>query len=419
MRSPRPPRGITLVETLVAMGVTAIVLVAVIAAASSQQRAFHGGQRLRSAQGSARAALLYLEQKVPLAGWGMDPALAFDFQYYGCPASPAVCSRDRTGDADELVFYARNPMYWVPEEGQTGTPKGRAWTFVGISGLSAKVTARAGDVFPKGQIYQVVCPGELKYAYFTVGATKKVTAPADVDLALVDQSDASPFLRQDVAAGYPGCRMFQIDRFRFYVRPVALGGDRYDPYLFLDTGTDLDGDGEVEVAEQLVIAEGIEALQVAYVFANPALGAAGDKAATPVGTGLAEADQSVSATLDVAEKIALTNFPGAAPASGETKYAPSSFFRYRYADARRQTSHQANIRAVRVALVARSPEPDSTQRASFELDSGFALLNQAGAPAWITTYAASTKRGTDGYQRVTADATITLPNMVVRSITAF
>src|SRR6266545_4441278 len=118
MRPSRDHHGFTLIEMLIALVVTSIVLVAVMTAANTQQRAFFGGQKVRAAQNTARAALLYLEQKLPLAGFGMDPALASDLGDLGtwytsgpCPSTP--CKRDSTSTSDELVFYARNPAYWV------------------------------------------------------------------------------------------------------------------------------------------------------------------------------------------------------------------------------------------------------------------------------------------------------------------
>ncbi len=58
---------------------------------------------------------------MPQAGYGMAPSLAFDFNRYTGPCPPLLvsgsgCKRDRVDDSDELVFYARNPSYWVPAD---------------------------------------------------------------------------------------------------------------------------------------------------------------------------------------------------------------------------------------------------------------------------------------------------------------
>ncbi len=81
----RRPRGVTLIELTIAVAVSAIVLAALFGVVQSQQTAFFQGQLQRGAQGAARAALTYVEQRVMLAGYGMDAPLAFDFQYYGMP----------------------------------------------------------------------------------------------------------------------------------------------------------------------------------------------------------------------------------------------------------------------------------------------------------------------------------------------
>jgi type IV pilus assembly protein PilW len=433
MRPPRTSRGFTFIELVVAMAVSAIVLTAAIVAANSQQRAFHGGQRQRTAQGNARSALLYLEQTLPRAGWGMDPSLAFDFQFYTtgpCPAEMTSCSPDKTADADELIFYARNPSYWVPPQiaggGFPTTPyKGRAWNLLDVTDSSVDLDVREGDEFLKGQILQVVCPGELRYTYFTVSSTKQAGADGPLTIPLMAAVAGDPFKRQDLGTHAVGedspskdCRTFQIDRHRFHIRPVALGGGAYDPYLVLDRGVDVNKDTVLDVKDEIIVAEGIEAFQVSYTFPSPALGRAGATAGTSITFGTAKADQ----TVDTAGAIVKTKFTG--PLNGtpkqdtQTIYAPSSFFSYRFSDPIRQTAHQANIRAVQVALVARSPEPDPSARANLVVDSGFTLLNQSGAPSWVTG-APKLAASTDGYQRVRMDTTVSLPNMTVRSIPGF
>jgi type IV pilus assembly protein PilW len=285
-----------------------------------------------------------------------------------------------------------------------------------------QLAARTGDVFPNGQILQVVCPGTLKYAYFTVSTTTTATANVALIVPLAGADTSNPFRRQDVAGGMVNCRVFQIDRYRFHIRPVLQGGGRYVPYLVLDRGIDVTGgaggapDGLVDVNDEVLIAEGIEAFQVAYEFPNPDLGRAGATASTSLTFSTAVGDQTMSEAAGPS-KIAMTAFPGTL-ISGQTDYAPSSFFRYSFSDPMRQTFHQANIRAVEIALVARSPDPAPTAPTNLQVDSTFRLFNQSGAPTWITS-APKLASGTDGYQRVQVDATVDLPNMTVRSIPGF
>lgn len=401
----RKPRGFTLLEITIALAVSAIALVAAIAAANAQQRAFYSGQKGRAAQNAGRGALLLLEQKLPLAGFGMDAPLALDFDWY----ENAV--RDRTGDSDELVFYSRDPAYWVPAD-SAGAPLGRAWNVTELTSDKVSVTSRPGDVFRKGQVLQLVCPGVARYAYFTVATT--VPAPpagGDLDVELEAVVAGNPFRQQDDLKDHAcvtaGARLFLIDRYRFYVRTVEVGG-RTEPYLVLDTGVDRDENFEVEEADELLVAEGIEAFQVSYVFASPALAPAGATSGTGItfATGAAGTD---------ANKITKTTFPGTV-AAGQSLYEPSSFYRHRLLQPlppERLTNHQANIRTVRIALVARSPEPDPTTSANLVWTAGSPLLrlNQSTAPAWVTA--------DGGYQRAILETSVTLPNMTVRALSYF
>ena len=404
-------RGFTLVEIMIALGVSAIALTAAVAAANAQQRAFYNGQKSRAAQNAGRSALLFIEQKLPSAGYGMDASLALDFGWYDrsaiCPETG--CVPDRTDGADELVFYARDPAYWAPTD-PAGEPRGHAWHLVAISDDEVKLKARAQDVFRQGQILQAVCPGEPRYAYFTVGTTTSTTADnAEFPVRLVDADTADPFKRQDVAIGgacfAAGARVFAVDRYRLHVRPVDTGDGRTDPFLVLDTGTDLDEDLDVDEDDEILLAEGIEAFQVSYQFTNPALlaGAA------------AEIDLNAGAPTQADDVITPTVFPGTV-AVGQFEYEPSSFYRHRLLTplpAERETNHQANVRAVRISLVARSPEPDPASSANLTWTAGSPLwrMNQTAAPDWVPA--------DGGYQRTVLDTAVNLPNMTVRAMSYF
>lgn len=440
MRSIPPSRGVTLIELVIAMVVSTIVLLGAILASNAQQRSFYDSQRSRNALENARAALLYLEQRLPLAGLGMDPSLAIDFQFYNpstlplaaplCPGVMNPCNRDKTTDADELIFYSRNQNYWIPRSPSYNGPyQGRLWQLTGVSSTTVELTARAGDVFPMGQILQFVCPSTLNYAYFTVSINATAASAGPITLNLQSDDPANPFRRQTIAQSFytAGCaapRVFQIDRYRLHIRPMAQPDGRFIPYLMLDRGIDWTGsssggpDGVIDDKDEIIVAEGIEAFQVAYTLANPALGRAGATAGTPIVFSAANADQTISITPGP-NLIARTTFPGTALLPpGWTVYTPSSFFRYTYTDAIRQTIHQANIRAVEIALVARSPEPDPTTPSNIPVGSSFTLLNQSGAPIWITS-APAVASGSDGYHRAIVNTVIDLPNMTVRSLPGF
>ena len=295
MKVDRPgSRGFTLVELLIAGLVSVIVLVGVLTASGAQTRSYAVGSRQTLAQAYGRGALLYMEQHLAWAGYGIDPVLAFDFDRYTtgpCPAEMSPCPRDTRTNSDELVFYARNPRYWVPGAGNvagaTGgpaEPAGNAWTIrgggLGPTATTMTIGARQGDSFSRGQIVLAVCRGGQFYTFATIAQNvAPLGNPQDYTLTLAAASASDPFNRPDLAvspAAGAACfaagdaRLFLVDRYRFHVRPETAGNNVI-PYLVLDQGIDRNRDGTIDADDELVIAEGVEDLQVAYVLANPLL----------------------------------------------------------------------------------------------------------------------------------------------------
>ncbi len=410
----RRPRGFTLIELLISTAIAAIVLATLFGVVQSQQAAYYQGHLQRAAQGSARAALAFVEQRLATAGYGMDAPLTFDFQYYAaapCPALAGTCPRDSTNGNDELVFYARNPRYWVPND-RSGAfqPSGNAWRVTALDSASVTLAVRTGDHFEKGRILQVVCQGAAKYAYMTLAENvPRVTAPASRAISLVASTDGNPFQRQAVAAP-EACfsdgtaRAFLIDRFRFHVRPVQ-GTNGVVPYLVLDAGLDANGDGPDE-AEETIVAEGIESFQVGYVMTSSTLTPRG----TTPGTAIAFTAGTAGATTGTG--MTTLDYPGTLD-PGEWEYQPTSWFRYAVGPTpmispERLTDHQANIRAVRIAIVARGPDPDPARpRADILLP----ILNQNALPSWISA--------TTPYSRARVETTVPVRNMVARAMNDF
>lgn len=406
-------RGVTLIELMVAVTISAIVLAGIIGVVTSQQRAYYDGQRQRAAQTNGRAAIIALEQDLGLAGYGMDAPLAFDFDRYSgktngkCPAQLDPCPRDATRNSDEIVFFYRNPRYWVPDDYGTN-PAGNAWRIISYTpgASSLKVAAADDQKFRKGQILQAVCSTGAAYAYFTVG--DNVTASgglATINLTASVSSD--PFQREDAATeacfGAGTARLFLIERRRYHVRPVQDGAT-IDPYLVLDTGVDTNGNGTIDEADELIIAEGIELLQFAYVMTSNTLAPRG----TVPGTAIAFTKATTAATSGAG--MTTLDFPGT-PKTDVPLYGWSSYYGYAVGPppaTARLTDHQANIRAVRVALVARSPSVDPSLASGGQVP---LLLNMDQLPDWI--------RATDRYARVTLETTVLARNMVTRAMLDF
>jgi type IV pilus assembly protein PilW len=447
-------RGLTLVELLVALAASSFVMLAVIGAVRAQQDGFRGGQRVREAQSSARDALLLLEQKLALAGFGMDPVLAFDLSgqpgdpdttvfYAGpCPAPAAPCVKDRVDGSDELVFHARNPNYWIPPADPPPPPgatlRGRVWEIKSLAPLGPTVTlaARKGDFFPKGRILQGVCAAGAGARYFTVQqTTPPLAADGDVTLLLVDEVLTDPFKRQSAGACNP-VRAFQIDRFRFHVRPEPVGDGTWEPFLVLDTGTDANGSGAIDAADEQILAAGIEVMQVSYLFelhAGGRLPEAGAQrgVAITVAPGAPNADvqgrratAAVATAAPAASAIVRADFKSSAAADTEY-YDQASLYPYRFGppiSPERRTNHQGNIRAVRVMLVGRSQTPAPETLAGWCPGTNSPVLNMNATPAWIAGHCAAhgvwnaADGGRDGYDRVRFETTVTLPSMVSRRL---
>ena len=352
-------RGLTLLELLVALGVSAIAIAAAMSLLIQQQRSYATTSADRAQQEAGQLALKELTARLKLAGFGVDPNLAIDvgeqqlpIPREGAPTNavamesfkckdPIAC-RDSTKASDELVFYSRNPMFSrVITNFDTGS-----LTFVGS--LKKPIY--------QGQIVQVMCLGESQArGYATVSKTvmpsgkvdptEKVTlelaGPRTVGSARVFpyENDASLVADTCWKLTEPGNQPVAtlVDRWRFYVGWYDEGGkiavaqaEGARPYLMLDKGIFDENGAEI----LLPVAPDVEDLQVAYYF-RPAA------ALGPMQ--VAGAEQGTAASDD---KLPLT-VKEQAPDYTDTPDA-----------ATRNTGHPNNVRGVRVGVVIRSPEKD-------------------------------------------------------------
>jgi hypothetical protein len=268
-------------------------------------------------------------------------------------------------------------------------------------------------------VLQAVCSGSSRWAYFTVAATAAGAAAGEnLTISLEPSSATDPFRRQDYAlpgtsdcftSGSAPARLFRIERYRYHVRPVPTPAGGWEPYLVLDTGTDLNEDGEVGEDDERIIAEGIELLQVGYVMANPALPARGVTPGTPITFARGAAGGQS------ADDLTLLDFPGVVdpnvPNPEGSPYFWTSWYRWSVgppAHARRLDDHQANVVALRIAISARSASMRPDARPGLARTP---LFNADQFPDWLGAQ--------EPWDRVTFESTIPLRNMAIRVMTDF
>jgi hypothetical protein len=173
-----------------------------------------------------------------MAGYGVDPGMAFDFglatspqqqatlpegvtgvQFGGYQCANPVTCRDRVDAPDEVVFHSRDPLF-----GQL------------LTGHDASTLVLRGPLnrpLDKGQILQVVCyGGDQVWAYVTVDSRVEATTTNDVRVPLdgaQTAGDNSPiFPHQNTLLANPcfaaASRVFAIERYRYFVQSYDLAG---------------------------------------------------------------------------------------------------------------------------------------------------------------------------------------------------
>lgn len=400
------PRGMTLVELLVTVAVMGIVLVGVLQSLGAFQRIHVIQSHSREASEQARLGLATIERDLRMAGYGMESGLAVDLSvflrtntggnslsYCGategafagnpCLAAGGPNSRDRQDAPDTLVYYMRNPGYWGGDT--AGEPEGKAWSLVNVGAgpsfstltiFKHGATAPArGELIPKGQILQIVCSGADKSAYVTVDATVNEASGGDgnpLTITLAPGNAGNPFRQNAVLGNSDAClrantaRVFLIDRFRYYIEPaLQLPDGTTAPFLMLDTGTDRNANGTLDAGDLIPVARGIVDLQVAYV--RPQMGVINRDVmvgatlgqdltyCSITSTGVSWKISTLGAPEACANGLGILDFNQIFTTNGVNfGYPALSYVVAKKDGAGRLSEHAANIRAVRLALVARS-----------------------------------------------------------------
>ena len=296
-------RGFTLIEMLMGTTVAMLTVTAVAAAFIAFTRNVYTQEGIRGGQAGMRQALHDLTRQLRMAGYGLEPAYAFGV--------PEGWAGEGPNASDRLVVRSRDLMFSAAVR-QNGATAGL------LSVASLPVSLR------RGQVLQVVCPGAMRWGYARLAEDAEASAePTELTLAPATGTfpDLGAVFDEPCFDGAPGlpARVFKVDVHDYAVRRVDDDGnpateDR--PYLFRAHGL-----GERPDALGEPVAEGIEALRVTF---------------------LREDGTAFVPTWDAAHPPPLYETPAGSPL--------------------RRNRNPANVRGVRLRVVARSTIVDSLLR---------------------------------------------------------
>ena len=381
--SPRRFRktGFTLAELLVGLAVTSIVMTAVVAIFIGVQRSYQAETEVKLMTENGRGAMLFIERVLPLAGYGVDPRVAFDI---GTPPSGA---RDNV-DVQGVTFNPNTPVMTGPAN--TVVTDDLAFRFrdpaflragrIDTSNTTVTVDTALGVALPVGKLLMVGCRGGVDYQMVRVQTAAAATATS-VTVAAAGApfiTNAAPCL-QGTGAASPWVFLVQEHRLRI----VKLGGR---PWLvsfrnLTASVTDLTLDNFDPIAPD------VEVFQVAFGInrARPGLTCC---TTAPDATG--------NSDFIVGDALTETFFT---PPTGVLSSLPD--FRSGYDAPERYTGHPANIRSVHVAMVLRSSRALPDGRRDFRSDD---LFNWD-APTLVR----------DGFKRTLFHTALNTPNLMSRS----
>ncbi|MFN0064313.1 MAG: prepilin-type cleavage/methylation domain-containing protein [Myxococcaceae bacterium] len=381
-------RGFTLLELLTGAAVLVILITGVMAAIVATQAAYQTEATTKQATEGSRLATGYVERLLPLAGYGIDPAFAFDFGIASIPTGekdnyqevygPGATDRFWT---DDLAFRHRDPSFL-----RRGTLDAGGTTFT----LNTTAFPNFGSDLRIGQAVIVSCHGASSWRVMRVTG---VVVAASVSAQVADYG--APFVGGSFPVGVPSCYQdvanpaFLMLMYETRLRVIDLGGT---PVLvaFHDFGP-VAGNTNYDP-----LVANVELFQVSYVMNRPR---PTSSCCALVPTGPWDPATDSPDSLGSANWIMGDQDDPVATLPSTAAAAPSS--QTPYDDALRYNAHPSNIRAVRVSMVVRSPR--GRNRLAYPFDPGEQVENFA-MPAL-----------TDNFFRAATTATIRVPNMTSRA----
>ncbi len=376
--------GFTLAELMVGLAVTSIVMTAVVAIFIGVQRSYQAETEVKLMTENGRGAMLFLERVLPLAGYGIDPRVAFDLSaptggakdnedvqgVTFSPDTPAMTGPSNTVVTDDLAFRFRDPAFLRAGRVNTGN-------------TSVTVDTALGVGLPVGKLLMIGCRGGVDYQMVRVQTAALPTATT-VSVAAA----GSPFITstssclQGAGTASPWVYLIQEHRLRI----VKLGGR---PWLvsfrnLTASVTDLTQDNFDPIAPD------VEVFQVALGInrARPGLTCCSAPSAAPDATGNGDyiVGDAVGEAFFAQPGGVLTSLPD---------------FRSSYDAPERYGGHPANIRSVHVALVLRSSRALPDGRRDLRSDDVFNWDSPTPVP--------------DGFKRTLFHTAVNTPNLMSRS----
>jgi prepilin-type N-terminal cleavage/methylation domain-containing protein len=390
-------RGFSLIELMLALAITSVVVAGISLVLLKQSQASVKQTQQRTLEETGRQALLEIASAVRLAGAGIDPTAAFDFDRYGCGATPSAtqCNnnagldgtaavpgrRDRTDGPDELVVSYRDPVFFRVAKSITGSNP----YLVTFDGVATNPNPPLKTTIKKGRIAMLLCSGADPVAYMAFAAD---AAPGDttVSLRTVTNSDGYYPQTNPTENCYNKATLALVERVRYFVANDFDGV----PALFRDRG---------RTGDPQVLFRGIEDLQLAYQIGS-GTAPGGPPASTSVSP--PPTPPACGATSWV---FGACNGTAETPSEGAT--APD-WINDGYDTVRRYSGHPANIRAVQITLVARSTQssPDKAGDPPAALLPPATLANRAAPPP---------DPGGKKYVRSVLSMTEQTPNLLARA----
>lgn len=368
----RRARGFTLIELMVGTVTTAIILSAVAAAFMGVQGSYQTEARIKVAVEGMRTATDFIEQRLRMAGYGVDPRFAFDFDV-ATAALPGGTKSNYTivlgkglpnSITDDLAFRYRDAA-WM-----------RRGTFSGGIQLDSSAF---GMGFPAGQRFVVSCVGGKDYV--VVRATSPV---ARTDSALTGALDMA--LTPAASIGAPCLTRggenlpYVMLLHEMRVRIMSLDGR---PFLVAFPNLD-----SLDTSTAVPLAADVESFQVSYVMNRP----------SPISVN--NTLPAVDSSSTVKNWVLGDDGSAAADRVPDPATSPAPLYTTPYDDPTRFNRHPANIRAVRLSISMRSTTPEASKRRAFSRLS----LEDSGEAA-----------AADGFYRTNMTTTVRMPNMLSRS----